>query len=569
MDIDIEKVLLSDNNIKFLEETLSKLQEHYPNGPRYANFEKYKAVKYFNQKEQLKAIYHFSESHFPSLRVKSCYRYDRAADDEDTDTLNKKSLEFNCNSENCVNSMLSKIEEMPEEWTIVQITAFNSNYNQAPFSKVKDITPILYITAFECGVPGSDPICVQIDPPTLNDERLEIVKMIREQILAFSNFTGIEERNSINKKLRELTDDMENTWLKEWRILLLGKLIKANKLVLQLENIVQQALNGDEITEKQNKLLLRFGLACTYLNRREIMKVILSIIDDQQLSFRLARAFGDFAQANKLDMSGTRHPVILLIDQHVDNLPWEACEILKQHPVSRLPSIRFTYALFKEYKSQIVDGLITKTNSSNGAYVVNPSDNLEKMEKRLRLFYDYWLPNWRGIIGTETDSEQFKNLLTTSDVFVYSGHGSGIQYLQGEDIQKLRVRAVVMLFGCESVKLDNKGGYDELWSTFYYYLIACSPCVVGNLWKVTSTDLDYITTKLLSTCVPSEATHWKLVDKRLWDLKSRIVVKESKVPDNQSLYEPDLLRAVCLARKSANEFLNAASLIVRGLPVKM
>lgn len=57
--------------------------------------------------------------------------------------------------------------------------------------------------------------------------------------------------------------------------------------------------------------------------------------------------------------------------------------------------------------------------------------------------------------------------------FRYSGHGSGTQFLAGEKIQKLKVNAVVFLFGCGSVQLQSLGPQVETHSSYHMYLIAC------------------------------------------------------------------------------------------------
>lgn len=100
----------------------------------------------------------------------------------------------------------------------------------------------------------------------------------------------------------------------------------------------------------------------------------------------------------------------------------------------------------------------------------------------------------------------------------YHGHGNGAQFLSGEKIQKLRVSAVVLLFGCSSVMLDSLGPQVEMFGQHYVYLIACSPCVVGMLWTVTDFDTDAVTTEFLSQWIRSSkaAHHWKYVNKGQW-----------------------------------------------------
>lgn len=148
-------------------------------------------------------------------------------------------------------------------------------------------------------------------------------------------------------------------------------------------------------------------------------------------------------------------------------------DIIQDHPVSRMPSFHFTYALFKEHENSIVNGVKTNINPKNGSYIVNPNNDLKQMELRLKSFFDYWAPEWKGVVGKCPTSEEFAQCLTGCDVFSYNGHGSGVQYLPGDKIKKLRVNAVVLLFGCSSMKLSALGPQVELVGPHYMYLIAC------------------------------------------------------------------------------------------------
>lgn len=93
-------------------------------------------------------------------------------------------------------------------------------------------------------------------------------------------------------------------------------------------------------------------------------------------------------------------------------------DVLQNQPVSRMPSLHFSYALFKEYEDSIVDGWKINSNPKNGSYVINPSLDLKEMEIRLCSFFKYWLPNWSGLIGAAPSEMEFRNMLSTSDIFV-------------------------------------------------------------------------------------------------------------------------------------------------------
>jgi hypothetical protein len=55
----------------------------------------------------------------------------------------------------------------------------------------------------------------------------------------------------------------------------------------------------------------------------------------------------------------------------------------------------------------------------------------------------------------------------------YNGHGSGIQFLRGEEIERMRVLASVLLFGCGSIKLLPVGGRLPAYGISNQYLMGC------------------------------------------------------------------------------------------------
>lgn len=93
-------------------------------------------------------------------------------------------------------------------------------------------------------------------------------------------------------------------------------------------------------------------------------------------------------------------------------------DVLTNQPISRMPSLHFTYALFKEHQKSIKNGFKININSKNGKYLVNPGLDLKNMESRLKSFFNYWLPGWNGLVGITPSENEFKNMLSEGDIFV-------------------------------------------------------------------------------------------------------------------------------------------------------
>lgn len=91
--------------------------------------------------------------------------------------------------------------------------------------------------------------------------------------------------------------------------------------------------------------------------------------------------------------------------------------MLENQSVTRMPSLHFTYGLFKEHEKSIVNGLKIVSNPLNGKFVLNPGLDLKGMEQRLKTFYKYWIPSWTGFEGIVPTPKEFEEALTNSAIF--------------------------------------------------------------------------------------------------------------------------------------------------------
>lgn len=88
------------------------------------------------------------------------------------------------------------------------------------------------------------------------------------------------------------------------------------------------------------------------------------------------------------------------------------------------------------------------------------------------------------------------------------------------------------------------------------------------LWTVTDLDTDTVTTEFLSQWIKSKAQcPWKNVNKTQWHA-GEIKPTQKDGRDKQT-NEPELLRALCKARKEARYYITAAACVSRGLPIKI
>ncbi|XP_025833469.1 separin [Agrilus planipennis] len=591
---------------KTIQEILNCMQNiHFPCGLVYKNFNKLKALLCAENNE-LDRIYYLVESLTPALRLKSALRYERVTENENYEIsslpLNKANINFKCNTTNVmdnVQNLLKRIENLPSEWTLVQISSQLNIKERLETGLDMTYTNPLDIIVFNCGQTKIKPFCVTAAVPKdeVENKPIEIcsemcsivkdIKNVTEKFLLsykagrFKNATATktynEMRSELDSRMKEVIKVVQDRWLGFWRCLLIGNYVSSEKEE-EITKIVDDFLSEIKISvaDKVRNILRYVIKGTSHLSVKELRDAMKYLFPGKEKLFytKLVKKIKDFTESHYVGAfnSQKRHPVILIVEESLDVFPWEMLDIIQEHSVSRMPSFHFTYGLFKEHEDSIINGFKRNISCDKGTYVINPGLDLKKMEVRLTNYFKYWTPQWKtGIVGRAPSATEFEELLTSNDIFVYSGHGSGSQYLPGDKIQRLRVNGVVFLFGCSSVKLQSLGPQVEMHSSFQMYLIACSPCVVGALWEVTDTDTDILCADFLSLWIPSEAPHhWKQIDQRRWERGETVVPNEQKnVPKYFTKHEPELLKALSMSRKAPKYFTTKASFVVRGLPVKI
>ncbi|XP_075301770.1 separin isoform X2 [Opisthocomus hoazin] len=186
--------------------------------------------------------------------------------------------------------------------------------------------------------------------------------------------------------------------------------------------------------------------------------------------------------------------LVLVLDKHLQKLPWESMACLKAVPVTRLPSLRFllSYSLAQKRAGSVLSHGV---NPSSTFYVLNPHSNLLGTEERFRGWFESE-PGWRGVTGAVPSPKQMQAALLEHDLYIYVGHGAGARFLDGQTISRLDCRAVTLLFGCSSAALAVRGSLEGSGIILKYIMAGC-PFILGNLWDVTDRDIDRYAQALL------------------------------------------------------------------------
>ncbi|KAJ1724383.1 separin protein [Coemansia erecta] len=237
--------------------------------------------------------------------------------------------------------------------------------------------------------------------------------------------------------------------------------------------------------------------------------------------------------------------LILALDKHAQQLPWETLPCLAGHPVSRVPSVAFLLDRLSVSASASASSAphpAHTTDPSLVSYVLNPAGDLARTQAAFEPLVQAH-PSWRGSTGRAPTSCEFSQALSASSVFLYFGHGGGEAYSGRALVRATRVRAVALLFGCSSARMRRMGEYDAVGTPADYVVAGC-PALVGNLWDVGDKDIDRFAAEVL----------------RRWGVDGAVAPHGGR--------PLSLAEAVCLARKVCRmPFLTGAAPVVYGIPV--
>lgn len=497
--------------------------------------------------------------------------------------LNPEYFDFEATSPDFYEKLQSKLRELPKEWYTVQITA---SYQRAQYPSAPPSTCPIHLTVLPTGPNALSPFTILLPKP--KNPVYDVVASLQK--LLANNKTDLQREYKYNSqywKMREEQDktmktgieELENNWLREWRILLIADPITPSYTTKDSCMLIDKLIADEgtvKLTDKQIWLLKKIATCCGYLDKIEITRAVQFVIGDYK-KFTNNVILSILAK-KKLLIPGEderRKTLVLIVDEFMDFLPFESMSILDNHPVTRFPCLHIAYALFKEHEDTIVDGCKEIIiDDKSGLFLVNPSSNLELMEKRIRAFMNYWLPNWQSIFNRVPTEDELIDGLKKHKIFMYNGHGSGLHYITDGKIEKTRINTVPLLFGCSSAKLLPIGGRYPPHGPSNQYLTACSPCLLGMLWEVTDLITDKMTAKLISRWIPShdENKEWKNVDQTQWN-KGVVEFKKSRkrpesLCDNGS--DREMSRALAYCKYAfKNQWMSASAAITRGLPVRI
>ena len=301
-------------------------------------------------------------------------------------------------------------------------------------------------------------------------------------------------------------------------------------------------------------------------------------IEFDSIALETLNALTHYHEALRNDEQEVLAPhTILVLDKALHCFPWESLPCMTGLAISRLPSLRFLRSSILRQRTQCFSDHTLSTegyhiDSANGAYVLNPVGDLAAtqslFEKSLAS-----LTGWSATVNTEPSEAEIAASLSSRDLYLYFGHGSGGQYIRSRAIQRLDQCAVALLMGCSSAALTEEGEF-ESHGVPIDYLHAGAQAVVGTLWNVTDKDIDRFSMRVLEEWglfehqgeKESRSPVKKKAKGRGRALPRSVAIEKEKSAERKG--KTTLNQAVAVGRKACLlRYLNGAAPVIYGVPV--
>lgn len=469
-----------------------------------------------------------------------------------------------------------QIQKLPKEWNVIQICRLNKSYagyatqedNSTMEAPIK-FTLLRYNLSELLGNRALDVILEfkEHGAKSIPSTAFEIHQQYKSFTCQMAGPSWTNFITNLTQLQTKIIKDMA-FWLGPWIVLFAGKCKNAAGITLE-----------NEIFDKVDTLVTELGRFPE--ERATLLKLIARRIDllevntIEEAASQLAqnmvqlKRIQQFLAQLKLDTVAVPmdyYPCILIIDEILEPLPWEM--VLTTQEFTRFNSIYLLLHLYKLYKDQIKDGYL-RYEVTRGAAIMNPDNDIKlaNMVQRVEAFYKKWRPDWYRIDSRKPSNAELNSLYKDHDVFVYSGHGSGLQMFRSTDEIKLKTKSVLMLMGCESIKLQHRGLVSEAYGSPYVYFTTDCPVLIGANTLITDIWSDTLTIIMLMQWIPSdynEVPHFIEVS----DQSTRKRVEQMLKDAHANGSNPNLLSIISNIRQHAQLSVRMQSAIIyRGLPI--
>ncbi|KAK7793799.1 hypothetical protein R5R35_012047 [Gryllus longicercus] len=580
-----------DDRRAYLREAL-RVARCSPPGYTYCSLCRQLADLSFQVGDKEDGIYNLVESHAVVLRHRALIKYHRTMgkSPNNSSVIDKKYVDFSGEMSDGYNSLLNRLKEMPEEWTIIQLSCVVDAVWRFGGPNAKKWTPHLDIVRMECGPsPEFKPLHIRLAPPP-EAKHYVVLREVQEMIIK-NNTDHLRDkkkdfwqaRAEVDVMIEFIIEFMNSKWFASINPFLAGRLNDEKvqkKLRARVEGValkISTECGTAPLSPEKLCLLLKAAENFDYLSDGVLAAVLARVVDELKSPSALAVLKREFGQLKKefpiILKNIKRGPVLLIIDEKLECLPIEQLEILRKHPATRVPSVHVTHGLYSVHRNSIENGLLN-VDYQSGFYIINPGEDLKDMEERMSSFLLPRVPKWKGLLGQQLSPEAWSQAVTDNDIFVYMGHGGGGQYWNVDQLEG-GIRSLSLLFGCQSAGYKIMKGSVEVDGTLQAYLAAACPCLVGLLWNVTDRDTDLLAQAILNQCLPqSKNPPPPPANERKGRRKGRggagAGAEGPSTPGALAApREPEVARALTLAREAPRMLVTRVAAVLRGLPARV
>ncbi|KAL6051418.1 Separin [Balamuthia mandrillaris] len=397
------------------------------------------------------------------------------------------------------------VHVLPDDWTVCSLSLFSSEQDDFSNGHQRKSSHLL-LSRHQA---NRSPIVARIPLSTTNVEG-EPMSTLQQHLKEFEDIMAESQkstdasslqlttdsekrgwwrrRKKLDQRMQHLLYSIEEEWLGHWKCLLLGSLRlqeddgkcnkKAATLAERLASLFSEAAE-EAISVALDEELFRVCFASIpELAEEQGVECLIHVLGwkpnrvNEASRAKLTKFWQEMNQeyievmplVEEEELSD-RNPVFLILDKDLQHLPWECIPIMVNRAVARVPSIRFLAQHSNNKDRLFIDGI----RSDNTRYLLNPSQDLPKTQKTFKPYFERQ-KGWRGITGEVPTEDQFREMLTESDLFIYCGHSTGERYLNAVHLQNLQRCAVTLLMGCSSGKLAPSGAFEPMGVVLNYLL---------------------------------------------------------------------------------------------------
>lgn len=426
---------------------------------------------------------------------------------DQTNNIEEMSTEGTYNVKQGIKDLIENNSALPKEWVVVQLCKMNLIYRGCATSKkyYGEPNPIKF-TMFrypQSHKLDNEPLCCHLDMNEMTNFFEDLYHLYYESYKEFANTMAYTEIiQAITVDLSKCIEKLK-LWMGPWIVLLSGKIKgqAGEQFEQEIYNQVDEFSTANQLTVRQNVLLSLVTRRMDLINYVNIPDAATFIAKTRKQSDAIASFLKTFKD-NTSYKDRKYYPLILILDENLDTIPWEMLN--PEQETTRFNSIHMLFSLYKEYKDAISDGYL-KLKILTGNSLINPNADvkLSGMVRRMSEFWSYWMPHWKSVKEQTPTECEMREIISSTDIYVYSGHGSSLQYFNFDEIATLTTKTVMLLFGCESAALTLNGWVSEATMLYMQLHAAKCPFIMGALCIITDLWTDVMSVLILSRWVPS------------------------------------------------------------------